>query len=137
MSADHPESNVRILDRAETLRLLDLALCRERSISGEDALARLARRIRDIIAVKVAFVARHGAEWTLLAESGVDPVVPVRGGELSSTLERSARSSRVECTRQQGGEWTVVPVTNRLQSPTVLLLHGDWTLIQARIEKVR
>src|SRR5437660_10614370 len=73
------ESNVRILDPEQSRQLLDVSLQVTDVSSSRELLVQLARRISEIVGVKVAFVGKRNGTWTVLAESQAEPALSSEG----------------------------------------------------------
>ncbi len=121
-------SNVRILLPEQTRELLDLHVGAPERSAIADAPHLVVQAIADIVGTKAALVCREDGKWTMLSESPGDPAIPPID-TVSQALDRAgdAASVVVESWTSGDEEWTLVGLPRR-QTPSVLMLHRDWTL---------
>ena len=124
---------MRILSADQSRKLLDV----QRDVAwpaSRNALRQLARRMSEILGVKVAFATMvHGA-WSVIAESGPDPRLPAAGTNAWKAIDGATGVEHdAEAWRSEDSDWTVVRLPGRASAPVVLVLEDDWTLSSANL----
>ena len=131
-------SNIRILAPGQALELLDVHEEIGERAWATDAANAIVAAVAGVLGVTVALVDKNEGAWTVLAESGADASPPPIGPAASRIFDRvaAARAVAIDVWTHGTEQWTLVGLTRRSLMPAVLMLHHDWTLSAATLERL-